>query len=185
MKTTIFWDITPYSPLKVNRRFGGIYRLHLQGRRISQARNQRESRWKAEPLRPWIRRRYFPPKRRLPFNGLHGVISQKTALFIITSVRTSNSTYILNDYRNWITINNTRKYNAVPVKSMAVPLLIIYLLQLLFELQLLYIVVETIYKPTRKVAFIPTFLSCIFFRTWKSCNGQPPSPTSSRKCVKY
>jgi hypothetical protein len=27
MKSTVFWDITPYSPLKVNRRFGGIYRL--------------------------------------------------------------------------------------------------------------------------------------------------------------
>jgi hypothetical protein len=26
------WDITPCSPLKVNRRFGGTYRLHLQGR---------------------------------------------------------------------------------------------------------------------------------------------------------
>jgi hypothetical protein len=33
----------PCSPLKVNRRFGGTYRLHLQGRRINQARNQRES----------------------------------------------------------------------------------------------------------------------------------------------
>jgi hypothetical protein len=35
-KITIFWDITPYSPLNVNRRFGGTYRLHLQGRKISQ-----------------------------------------------------------------------------------------------------------------------------------------------------
>jgi hypothetical protein len=40
----IFWDITPCSPLKVNRRFGGTCRLHLQGRIISQARNQQESR---------------------------------------------------------------------------------------------------------------------------------------------
>jgi hypothetical protein len=29
---TIFSDITPCSPLKVNRRFGGTYRLHLQSR---------------------------------------------------------------------------------------------------------------------------------------------------------
>jgi hypothetical protein len=35
-----FWDITPGSPLKVNRRFGGTYRLHLQGRRISRSRKQ-------------------------------------------------------------------------------------------------------------------------------------------------
>jgi hypothetical protein len=33
MKSTNFWDITPCSPLSVNRRFGGIYRSHLQGRR--------------------------------------------------------------------------------------------------------------------------------------------------------
>jgi hypothetical protein len=33
MKSTIFWDITPCSLLSVNRRFGGTYRLHLQGRR--------------------------------------------------------------------------------------------------------------------------------------------------------
>jgi hypothetical protein len=33
MKSTIFWDITPRSPLIVNRRFGGTYCLHLQGRK--------------------------------------------------------------------------------------------------------------------------------------------------------
>jgi hypothetical protein len=33
MKSTIFWDITPCSPLSVNRRFGGTYRLHLHGRK--------------------------------------------------------------------------------------------------------------------------------------------------------
>jgi hypothetical protein len=43
-KGTIFWDTTPCSPLKVNRRFGGTHRLHLQGR-ISRERNQRESSW--------------------------------------------------------------------------------------------------------------------------------------------
>jgi hypothetical protein len=35
----IFWDITPCSPLKVNRLFGGTYRLHLHGRKISRVRN--------------------------------------------------------------------------------------------------------------------------------------------------
>jgi hypothetical protein len=33
MKSTIFWDITPCGPLKGIRRFGGTYRLHLQGRK--------------------------------------------------------------------------------------------------------------------------------------------------------
>jgi hypothetical protein len=48
MNSTIFWDITPCSPLRVNRHFGGTYRLHLQGRKISRERHQRESRWQAE-----------------------------------------------------------------------------------------------------------------------------------------
>jgi hypothetical protein len=38
MKNIIFWDITPCNHLKVNRLFGGTYRLHLQGRKISRAR---------------------------------------------------------------------------------------------------------------------------------------------------
>jgi hypothetical protein len=51
LRSSVFWDITLCSPLKVNRRFGGTYRLHLQGRGISRARNQRESRRKAETLK--------------------------------------------------------------------------------------------------------------------------------------
>jgi hypothetical protein len=33
MKGINFWDMTPCSLLSFNRRFGGKYRLHLQGRR--------------------------------------------------------------------------------------------------------------------------------------------------------
>jgi hypothetical protein len=43
MKSPVFWDITPCRPLKVNGRFGETCTLHLQGRRISQASNQREA----------------------------------------------------------------------------------------------------------------------------------------------
>jgi hypothetical protein len=101
LKGSIFWDITPCSPLEVTQSFGGRYRLHLQDRRKSQGRNQCESRWITEHacfhatwsiLISWIWRRYVPPKRRLTFNGLHGVISQKTELFTTTSVRNSNPT---------------------------------------------------------------------------------------------
>jgi hypothetical protein len=52
MKSTIFLDVTPCCPLKVNRRLGGTYRFHLQGLRISRARNQRESRWQAPCRKP-------------------------------------------------------------------------------------------------------------------------------------
>jgi hypothetical protein len=76
------WDITPYSPLKVNCHFGGTYRFHHQDR-INRARYcHLFSRWYlALLILLWRCRRYVPLKRRLTFNGLYGVISQKTALF--------------------------------------------------------------------------------------------------------
>jgi hypothetical protein len=46
-KSTIFWDITPCSLLKVNRRLGGANPLHLQGR-TSREIYQRESVWQAD-----------------------------------------------------------------------------------------------------------------------------------------
>jgi hypothetical protein len=33
MKSTIFWDMTPFSPLSSNLRFGGTYRLYLQSQK--------------------------------------------------------------------------------------------------------------------------------------------------------
>jgi hypothetical protein len=43
--------------------------------------------WLIQPPR-W--RRYVPPKRRLTFNRLNGVIFQEIVFFITTTVRTSN-----------------------------------------------------------------------------------------------
>jgi hypothetical protein len=43
MKSSVFWDTMPRSLLKVNRCFEGTCRHHLQGRRLSQARSQREA----------------------------------------------------------------------------------------------------------------------------------------------
>jgi hypothetical protein len=43
MKSPIFWDISACSPFKVDRRFGGIFRLHLEGRRKSKERNQHKA----------------------------------------------------------------------------------------------------------------------------------------------
>jgi hypothetical protein len=50
MKSTIFWDTMLCSLLKVNWHFRGTYHLHLQGRRISRATHQHESRWQGERL---------------------------------------------------------------------------------------------------------------------------------------
>jgi hypothetical protein len=92
---SIFWDITPCGPLKVNRRFGGICRLHLQGRRISQAKTSvKQVARRALILVPWRWKRNVPLKCRLTFNGLHGVITQKIEIFITTDVSTSNPTYL-------------------------------------------------------------------------------------------
>jgi hypothetical protein len=91
-KSSIFWDITPCSPLKVKWRFGRTLCLRLQDRRISRARNQRESRWQADEM--------LTPKRRLTFNGLHGIISQKTDVFILTAVRISNP-------KKWFSLRTT------------------------------------------------------------------------------
>jgi hypothetical protein len=82
MNISIFWDITPCNPLKISRRLGGTYRLHLQGR-ISRACHL--SRWYlARLIQPW-RWIDVPPKHRLSFNGLHGVISQKTVIFKVST----------------------------------------------------------------------------------------------------
>jgi hypothetical protein len=77
MKSSVFLDITPCSPLKYNRRFGKTCRFHLQSWRVNQARNQHE----IFGLLFWRRRRHIPPKRQLTYNGLHGVISQEAELF--------------------------------------------------------------------------------------------------------
>jgi hypothetical protein len=71
MKSSIFWDITLCSTVKINRCFVKTYHLHHQWQRVSQARNQHE----------WGKQRSVPLKRRLTFNGLHDGISLKIESF--------------------------------------------------------------------------------------------------------
>jgi hypothetical protein len=52
LKSYIFRDITPCSPLKVNGRFREACRHLLQNRIITKPRNQRECRWQAEQALP-------------------------------------------------------------------------------------------------------------------------------------
>jgi hypothetical protein len=74
LKSTSFWDITLCSSLKVNSRLGEKNLFHLHSR-------------------AWKWNRYIPPKRRLTFNGLHGVMYQNIVLIIITGVIASSPTY--------------------------------------------------------------------------------------------
>jgi hypothetical protein len=95
----ISWDITPRSPLKINRRFRGTRCLHLRGQKISQTRNQHEADIYLLPVPRWFlawlillprRWKQAPSKRRCNFNGLHDVTSQK--ILITIAVRTSHPT---------------------------------------------------------------------------------------------
>jgi hypothetical protein len=43
MKSSVFFDTSPYSPVKANRRFGGPHRFHLQSQKVSHARNRHEA----------------------------------------------------------------------------------------------------------------------------------------------
>jgi hypothetical protein len=44
MKSIIFWDMTPCSPLNFNQRFGGTYASIYRVQEISSAKNQQASR---------------------------------------------------------------------------------------------------------------------------------------------
>jgi hypothetical protein len=96
MKSSISWGI-----MKVNWSFGGTFCLHFQSQRISHARYYHEAGSNQSCLLsasylflvllilwPWGLRRHLPPKHRLTFNGLHGIISQKIELFYIYNFKT-------------------------------------------------------------------------------------------------
>jgi hypothetical protein len=50
-------------------------------------------------LRPWWWKWQAHPKRRLNFNGLHGIVPQRIKLVINTAVRTSNPTTVAHSYK--------------------------------------------------------------------------------------
>jgi hypothetical protein len=69
MKGSIFWNITPCCPLKVDRHFRGTRRLHRQGGRISQARNQYEANSKQSYPLQYLKGRAIAVSRWLPTAG--------------------------------------------------------------------------------------------------------------------
>jgi hypothetical protein len=78
-KSSFFLDIRPCSPLKIN----DVSEEHVASILILRSRKWRP---------------HIPSKRRLTFSGLHGIISQKKGLFIITAVRNSNLPRTFADY---------------------------------------------------------------------------------------
>jgi hypothetical protein len=84
------------SAVIINRRFGISYRHHLQGR-TEEARNQLHVEFSCLVYSSIPKlKRYGFPKRRFPFNALHGVISYKTPeppfIYSLTYILISNST---------------------------------------------------------------------------------------------
>jgi hypothetical protein len=88
--SSLFWDIMPCSPLKVNWRFGRTCHLILHGRRSKRARNQSKNNWpsgtctlvcySSNSLTRIIQATCFPEMSIAFFNRSHGVASQKTEL---------------------------------------------------------------------------------------------------------
>jgi hypothetical protein len=75
-KSPIFWGLTPCSPLKVSQRFGGTYRLHLLGWRVSQAGSKQlkmEARFSSETSGgfQWTTWCYIPENRTQTLQILH------------------------------------------------------------------------------------------------------------------
>jgi hypothetical protein len=98
MKNVFFWDVAACR-FCANRRFGGTYRLYLQGRKIRQRGTSVAAVWM----------RYIPLKRRFT-QDLHGATSQKTAFFksIIRQYKMLQSRFDFNKiviyihFHNWI-----------------------------------------------------------------------------------
>jgi hypothetical protein len=86
IRDSIFWAISPYSPLKVNRHFGETCLQSLLATCFTLASGLAySSTLKMEAT--------YSSETSIDFQDVHGVISQKIDLFLTTAVRTSNPIY--------------------------------------------------------------------------------------------
>jgi hypothetical protein len=106
MNILVLLNITPCSPLKVNRRFRGTCRIHLQNRIISQTTNQHEVR----TINLEGGRKIFLPKLLLTFRRLHGFVSKRIQFFLTTPVRTLYPSYIKYSSKRLDLRNSNFKY---------------------------------------------------------------------------
>jgi hypothetical protein len=88
IKSSIFWDMTPCSPLNVNWRSVQTCLLYLPDLRISRTRNQHEEGSKQIRIRDrWTLQTELPST----FNGLHNIISREIEPFITSRPAMMNS----------------------------------------------------------------------------------------------
>jgi hypothetical protein len=114
MKSCIFLDITTYNLLKVNRRFGGTCRLHVQSRRIRQERNKREAdskqswRWEDTFLRyfGWLSTDFTM---RYPHNHLCDSLKSNKNLLLLRSITNHKTVDVAVTWRVRIQVNFFQK----------------------------------------------------------------------------
>jgi hypothetical protein len=82
MKSSVFWDIIPCSPLKVKQRFRGTWHVHLQDWEIALLAACLMLVSCLAYLQHWRWRQNVPLKHWFTFNGLHSIIFQKIEFFI-------------------------------------------------------------------------------------------------------
>jgi hypothetical protein len=81
MKNTVFWDMTPCSPVVVHRRFGRTYCMHFQDRILSLEIKQ----FCFLITSYWLQwKKYVTPEHQRISTSLHGVTYQNTVLFMVT-----------------------------------------------------------------------------------------------------
>jgi hypothetical protein len=97
MRALGFWDTAPCSPLKVNRHFGGIYlyRFHLEGQRISRARNHREAGNRALFPASFLSGLFFTLKMEATYSSEKSLLSTGyTALYPRRNISSYYSTFL-------------------------------------------------------------------------------------------
>jgi hypothetical protein len=93
VKRTIFWEVTLCSLVEICLRFGETYCLHPQDWKLSRICNQCAVWLLLACHKSWRWKHCVCSKRR--WNSIRfDVASKRTALFILTAVRTSNLTYL-------------------------------------------------------------------------------------------
>jgi hypothetical protein len=118
IKKSIFLNITPYDPLKIKGRFGGICRLFLQGRRINHAIDCHAANVQSRVLlatylflissggfpRSWRWKRNVFQKRQLIFKGLHDVTPENVEVFLWLALTSHIRGIFFREYNFFLTV---------------------------------------------------------------------------------
>jgi hypothetical protein len=82
--------------LKVNKRFGGTYRLHLQGQKLNETRNKSQCKWQGKPTEEYLSEKSVgiqrTTQRHIPEDGTFHYCAFKSSLLpVFTSIEPMTS----------------------------------------------------------------------------------------------